>query len=153
MSGVYLSLNQGWTYFKDKYGSKQGREKIKTVARAWKRILASSLNDFSYEAIDLKGKRGVGSLATGYELGHICGKFYSADAIPTEDIIIRDYNNLVGVYRELKGKMKSSILRLVRPFSLHHEKNTAMILMYVAIVLGERPLSLIATMIKSMSFL
>lgn len=27
MSGVYISLNQGWTYFKNKYGTKWGREK------------------------------------------------------------------------------------------------------------------------------
>lgn len=27
-SGVYVSLNQGWTYFKEKYGTKIGRAKI-----------------------------------------------------------------------------------------------------------------------------
>ena len=33
MSGVYLSLNQGWTYFKNKYGTKNGRKKIEETSR------------------------------------------------------------------------------------------------------------------------
>ncbi|MFD6578625.1 MrcB family domain-containing protein, partial [Bacillus subtilis] len=31
-SGFYVSLNQGWTYFKDKYGTKLGKDKIKKTA-------------------------------------------------------------------------------------------------------------------------
>ncbi len=32
MSGVYLSLNQGWTYFKENYKTKKGREYIKLTS-------------------------------------------------------------------------------------------------------------------------
>lgn len=102
MSGVYLSLNQGWTYFKNKYKDKQGKENIKIVSSHWKKNLKSTLTDFSFNEINL---RGSGSLAKGYELGHICGKFYEKENIPPRNVLIDDLRNILGVYRELKGKM------------------------------------------------
>lgn len=107
MSGVYLSLNQGWTYFKEKYGLKEGREKIKKVSQAWKKILSSTLKDFSYEQIDLKSKNKNSNLPRGYELGHICGKFYKRGEIPSNETLKQDLLNLMGVYRELKGRLKN----------------------------------------------
>lgn len=106
MSGVYISLNQGWTYFKEKYGVKEGRKKIRQVSSAWKSSLSSTLTDFSYDSIDLKIKNNI--LAEGYELGHICGKFYSIDNIPSDEELIQDLQKLLGVYRELKGRLKES---------------------------------------------
>lgn len=106
MSGVYISLNQGWTYFKDKYGVKDGRKKIAQVSSAWKNILSSTLTDFSYDPIDLKIKSN--NLAEGYELGHICGKFYDNNNIPNDKELIQDLQKLLGVYRELKGRLKKS---------------------------------------------
>lgn len=103
MSGVYISLNQGWTYFKDKYGVKEGKNKIRLVSDAWRNILASPLNDFTFDKIDLRGTSKISDLAEGYELGHICGKFYERDNIPSNDVLIEDLRNLLGVYRELKG--------------------------------------------------
>lgn len=84
MSGVYLSLNQGWTYFKDRYKSKDGKLKINQVSNAWKNILSSTLKDFSYEKINLNSTNKSTDLGKGYELGHICGKFYSLDNMPEE---------------------------------------------------------------------
>jgi hypothetical protein len=52
MSGVYISLNQGWTYFKNIYKS-EGKKKIKRVTDAWKSLLFSTLNDFSFDPIVL----------------------------------------------------------------------------------------------------
>ncbi|MFS0906188.1 DUF3578 domain-containing protein [Priestia aryabhattai] len=78
-SGLYISLNPGWTYFKDKYGTKIGREKIRKTAS----IVRDKLNIVPYNMkllnIDLKGK---GDLAKGYELGHICGRYYDIDNLP-----------------------------------------------------------------------
>lgn len=102
MTGFYISLNQGWTYFRDTYGVREGRKKIETVANAWKKQLSSPLSDFDFAPIDLKGS---GSLSTGYELGHICGKYYPSNDIPDDSVLINDLRNLMGVYRELKGKM------------------------------------------------
>lgn len=106
MSGVYLSLNQGWTYFKKKYGSTKGRANIAKVSQYWRNELASALDDFHVIDIDLKGDKS--GLAGGYELGHICGKFYPADDLPDNDSMVNDLRNLLGVYRELKGKLGGS---------------------------------------------
>ncbi|MEY7998655.1 DUF3578 domain-containing protein [Clostridium sp. Mt-5] len=108
MSGVYISLNQGWTYFKNKYGVKDGRKKIKLISNAWKNILSSTLSDFSFEPINLKGISKNSDLAEGYELGHICGKFYESRKIPNDSELINDLRNLLGVYRELKGHLKDN---------------------------------------------
>jgi len=108
MSGVYISLNQGWTYFREKYGTKDGREKIRTVSSAWKKILSSTLNDFSFDKIQLKGISKNSNLSIGYELGHICGKFYKAGEIPDDSVLIEDLRNLIGVYREVKGKLEDN---------------------------------------------
>ncbi len=107
MSGVYLSLNQGWTYFKEKYNIKEGKVMIQRVANAWKEALSSTLSDFSFEAIDLKTKSlpQRSDLPLGYELGHICGKYYDANALPSNQTIVDDLRNMISVYRELKGKM------------------------------------------------
>lgn len=106
MSGVYLSLNMGWTQFGKKFKPlKRAKEKIKETAYICKVLLRSSLSDFSYEPIDLVTKERLG---TGYELGHICGKFYTKDNIPEDNILVDDLRNLLGVYRELKGLVKTS---------------------------------------------
>lgn len=107
MSGVYISLNQGWTYFKDNYKpQKKARESIYQVTNAWQNILSSPLKDFSFEKIDLKNNNKTSDLTKGYELGHICGKFYRADEVPNNKVLVQDLQNLLGVYRELKGNLK-----------------------------------------------
>jgi hypothetical protein len=108
MSGVYISLNQGWTYFKEKYGAKKGKKKIQAVTNSWKSILSSTLTDFSFDPIHLKGISKSSDLAKGYELGHICGKFYETANLPNDTILIGDLRNLLSVYRELKGKLKDN---------------------------------------------
>lgn len=54
MSGFYISLNQGWTYFQNRYGAREGRVNILKVAKTWQKKLSSTLNDFSFDPIDLK---------------------------------------------------------------------------------------------------
>ena len=104
MSGVYLSLNMGWTQFADRYKSlEEARKNIKSTAEACRMLLRSSLSDFSHGPIDLVTDRVLGR---GYELGHICGKFYSRTAIPEDGTLVDDLRNLIGVYRELKGFLK-----------------------------------------------
>lgn len=106
MSGVYLSLNQGWTTFREQYGTKRGFENIEKVSRYWRNELSSALNDFDTFEIDLKTKHR--HLARGYELGHICGKFYPVEYLPDTATMVNDLRNLLGVFRELKGKLAGS---------------------------------------------
>ena len=94
MSGVYLSLNMGWTQFENHFKPlDNARKKIRQTANICKQVLRSSLTDFSYDPIELKTKRVLG---IGYELGHICGKFYPKGNIPDDSILIDDLRNLIG---------------------------------------------------------
>ena len=108
MSGVYLSLNQGWTQYEREYGTKEGRIEIKKNAITAKNLLKSD-QGFSYSPIDLKASK---SLGKGYELGNICSVYYDANAIPSEEDLINDLRNLTGVYRELKGRVGSDIINI-----------------------------------------
>lgn len=105
MKRCYLSLNQGWTFFKETYGSKKGKDVINKVAEMWKNTLQSGLNEFSFEEIDLAYTGKTTDLPKGYELGHICGKCYEADNLPDDEVLIKDLQNMLTVFRELKGKM------------------------------------------------
>jgi len=100
MTGLYLSLNQGWTFYQTFFEKENPKAKIKQVSEFFRNKLKSSLNDFSFDDIDLRAAKTLGKR---YELGHICGKFYSAGALPDNPVLINDLRNLIGVYRELKG--------------------------------------------------
>ncbi|RDY25838.1 DUF3578 domain-containing protein [Romboutsia weinsteinii] len=98
LSGMYLSLNQGFTYFKDKYGTKEGKVKIRKAAKEVRNLLNTIPSDSLFN-IDLEC---VNSLGKGYEAGNIAAKYYSIDSILNDDMIydIRDY---ITLYEELRG--------------------------------------------------
>lgn len=108
MSGMYLSLNQGWTDYKNIYGAKQGAVKINQVKSEWQRKISLDSTEFSFENIDLMNEKNGYTRARGYELGHICGKYYSVNNIPDNTVLLRDLNSILGVYRELKGNLKGN---------------------------------------------
>lgn len=89
MKGVYLSLNQGWTYYENEYGGKIGLEKIQEVTLIIQNNLDISEKGFTKEGISLNVPSSYSSStqlqAEGYELGHIAGKYYSRDNIPNDD--------------------------------------------------------------------
>jgi len=103
MRKVYLSLNQGWTYFKEQYGVKEGKKKIRTISSKLQNKLKSGLNEFDCTSIDLEYKGNGSTLPMGYELGHICGKEYTTQELPDNQTLINDLQNMISVYRELKG--------------------------------------------------
>lgn len=117
-SGLYISLNQGWTYFKDKYGTKIGREKIQKTAS----IVRDKLNTVPYNMkilnIDLKG---TGDLARGYELGHICGRYYDINNLPSEEEIIDDLQGLLLTYREIIGLIGNRSIEQFNDYILLYE--------------------------------
>lgn len=98
--GLYLSLNQGWTFYKTTFRNNNPKAKIKQVTNDFRYKLKSPLIDFSFDEIDLKAPTRLGK---GYESGHICGKYYSVDEIPENNVLVNDLRNILGVYRELKG--------------------------------------------------
>lgn len=100
MKGVYLSLNQGFTYFKETYGTKQGREEIKKVARYLQQTCKTIPEDLSLKEIDLKAEKPLGK---GYMPGHIAGKYYEIDNLPSSEELADDLRNLMSVYEEIIG--------------------------------------------------
>ncbi len=100
MNGVYLSLNQGWTDYDKKFKGKLGRLNIEKTARYCRHLIHTSLDKFPEQIITLDAST---NLSRGYELGHICGKFYSATNLPEDLELISDLRDLMGVYAELKG--------------------------------------------------
>jgi 5-methylcytosine-specific restriction protein A len=108
MNGIYLSLNQGWTQYEAEYGIKRGKEQIRKNANFAQSLLRSD-QGFSYAKIDLNA---TSSLGKGYEAGNICSKFYSTANIPTDQELIDDLRNLIGVFRELKGFVGPDILNI-----------------------------------------
>lgn len=102
MQGVYLSLNQGWTQFKNRFGTKEAKAHIKVNTKRIKELLHTVHMDFSFDSIDLLTSSNH-DLGIGYVLGHICGKFYPKDNLPDDRQLISDLWKMIGVYRELKG--------------------------------------------------
>jgi len=102
MSGVYISLNQGWTYFKNKYRTKFGRKKIKSTADIIRRKLNTAPVNMTATEIALGGR---GDLAQGYENGHIYGRLYSANNLPSSKELISDLRELLTSYKEIEYMM------------------------------------------------
>lgn len=109
-SGVYVSLNQGYTRFTQLFKSNEAKKKIEKVSKYWHANLnfLSNKNNpgFTVDPIDLKSKN-KGGLPEGYELGNICSKFYSTEEIldiSNEDLL-KDLEYLKMMFAELRGLM------------------------------------------------
>lgn len=100
MSGFYLSLNQGTTYYKEKYGNtKKMYEKLELVSSHFKEKILSNI--FSKDKISLNSQnkdRGFG-----YEKGNIISKFYEKNKFTTDELTT-DLNKMLEIY---KGLIKS----------------------------------------------
>lgn len=108
MSGVYLCLNQGWTQYQNTFGVKDGLVDIRKNALLARRMLRSD-QGFSYTPINLKATKNLGR---GYQAGSICSIYYSAKDFPSDEVLLSDLRNLLGVYRELKGLVGSEIIEI-----------------------------------------
>lgn len=120
MSGFYLSLNQGWTYFKNKYGTNKGKIKIKDISMIMKYKLAPLSDTFNSNPINLLAS---GQLGKGYELGHICGCYYDSSNIPSNEILISDLIKLISEYSKLQSFIGSRTTNEFNDFILLNSDN------------------------------
>jgi 5-methylcytosine-specific restriction enzyme A len=96
MTGLYLSLNQGVTEVRDKY--RENPVKVLEIRAADFRARVGALPvRFPEAEIDLRS----GTLASYYEHGNICARFYAADKLPTEDELASDLRELLKIYQAL----------------------------------------------------
>lgn len=106
MQGVYLSLNQGWTYYENEYGGKRGLEKIREATSIIQSNLDISEKGFTKEKISLNVPSSYSSStrlqAEGYELGHIVGKYYPRNKMPNDEELKKDLLAMLDLYDQLK---------------------------------------------------
>jgi len=92
-SGIYLSLGFGTTDLKEKYGARGGREKAAEL-RNQIRSKDQRLEKWN-ESIDLRSSTDLGR---SYELATAGAKFYPHDAIPDDEKLLSDLNELLDIY-------------------------------------------------------
>jgi len=105
MSAFYLSLNQGYTFFKNKFGAGEGKNKINFMSKIFRSKIVSDLSNFSSFEIDLKSNT---DSSAGYERGNICSKKYLADALPKKEVLISNLHEMIGIYQELIGLIEKN---------------------------------------------
>ena len=110
MKGVYLSLNQGYTEYKEAYGAKIGKQKMNEIAHlASKKIGVDFLYGFNCNKISLDANTDLGK---GYENGNIISKYYENGKIPNEQIIIEDLNYLIEKYNSLYENVGNCLINI-----------------------------------------
>lgn len=101
---IYLSLNQGATYFQD-----QAKKQLKGVAadrRALQRlteateVMVNALSPDDLEGLDLKILLDVAKfLPRGYERGNIAAITYEAGSLPENAVLARDLDRMLKLYQ------------------------------------------------------
>lgn len=108
--GVYLSLNQGFTFYKDKYKGEMPKEKIGKVSKFWiarlNLIRKNNKYGFTTSSINLNSVAKT-DMPKGYELGNIYSKYYSKkDLIEIEEQdLLNDLDHLKTVFAELRAML------------------------------------------------
>lgn len=99
MQGVYLSLNQGMTEAKAHYKS-DAKTALKAKAANFRALLGSAWERFPLWKIDLAPSAPSNNTAF-YEAANICAKYYPADAIPSEEVLVDDLKEMLTLYGQL----------------------------------------------------
>lgn len=97
MSGFYISLNQGITYYSETYKKKK-YEYARKVADYFRNEIGDEY--FDKGDIDLGGT--PGTLGYGYQETNIISKYYAKDSFTTEQLE-RDLLKILAIYDELVG--------------------------------------------------
>ncbi|GEK28600.1 MrcB family domain-containing protein [Furfurilactobacillus siliginis] len=84
-SGVYLSLNQGYTYFKENFPAETRDKNIILTSTYWQNQLQGITRDedehFTFDEINLNFHQKTTLLPKGYELGNIYSRYYSLEEL------------------------------------------------------------------------
>lgn len=109
LTGMYLSINQGFTYFKNNYGTKEAKNKIRLVSNIIRDMFYSDITT-ELTDINLNCKNDLGK---GYEYGNILAKYYDINNVNNDKIIIEDINKYLLLYDRLIRKIE---LRSIESF-------------------------------------
>jgi energy-coupling factor transporter ATP-binding protein EcfA2 len=100
MNGVYLSINQGITEYKNKYGNKGSLEHLNNNSQ----IFREKIYDKSGKLLE-KINLGTGNYAPFYEAGNVYAKYYSSDNLPSEESLKSDLEEFLNLYELLVDKV------------------------------------------------
>ncbi|MCQ2794413.1 MAG: DUF3578 domain-containing protein [Bacilli bacterium] len=100
MSGFYLALSQGVTYFEEMYQRKK-YDALKTVVKYFRSQI--DIGSLSTDPINLIGTR-RGTLGYGYEVSTIVSKFYATNSF-NDEMIVNDLNEMLSIYDEIYRHM------------------------------------------------
>ncbi|MEG0250602.1 MAG: DUF3578 domain-containing protein [Peptostreptococcus sp.] len=118
MTGVYLSLNQGYTYFSDKFTTKKAKEEIKNMANSLSNMI-ESYSKRNHSNIYLNASNKLGK---GYMAGHITGKDYDLNELPDESVLVEDLLELIEVYEEINKKINTRTIEEFYDFIIAEKK-------------------------------
>lgn len=99
LRGVYLSLNQGMTEVRERYGA-AAKDVLKTRARQFRADLDTVPERFPEKEIDLKTSSSSSNSAY-YEAGNICACYYRTGQMPTEEELVNDLHAVLEIYQIL----------------------------------------------------
>jgi 5-methylcytosine-specific restriction protein B len=102
MSGFYITLNQGFTWFSNRFGEAKGRKMAEYVSNQLREKLKLSYD----HTIDLKSEY---NLAKGYEATTIYSKYYSLSDIENSNVK-EEINKFLGFLNQLKVIISSNYL-------------------------------------------
>lgn len=102
MSGFYLALAQGVTYFEEMYQRKK-YDALKTVVKYFRSQI--NIGTLSTEPINLIDAR-RGTLGYGYEASTIVSKFYPSNGF-NDEMIIKDLNEMLDIYDDIYHHMNT----------------------------------------------
>ncbi|TOY84133.1 DUF3578 domain-containing protein [Levilactobacillus brevis] len=127
---VYLSLNQGWSFYRKKYNKKDGLKNIKKVSNYWQNNLENIEYKMSTESIDLQSSKYKGTtLPLGYERGNILSIKYDRGSIPEASQLVLDLIDMKKLLTELEKKLFAtnsidySISYILKQFNSENQKN------------------------------
>lgn len=112
MAGCYLSLNQGYTQFRDAYGlDSLAQKQIQRSAAASAEYIDAPF-PFISGPIDLGASHAMGK---GYERGAIVSRFYPRTPSADAALFAAEFQTLLGFYDRLTERVGGTVLNLLPP--------------------------------------
>lgn len=105
---IYLSLNQGWTSFKDIYGKKEAYKKVELIAKSLRHVipedLLTNISNTNYK-INLGSNK---ENPKGYSASNIISIEYDRDNLPSNSQMIKDLLVMKQILTEVIDNVKVS---------------------------------------------
>lgn len=107
-STSHLSLNQGWTFFKEHYT--QPLETAEQVNNYWRQHLTINDDRITTNDINLVKEKRDRDARLGNEICNIASIHYEKDHLPDNQQMIADLKNMLSLFAELKQHMHNTDL-------------------------------------------